>query len=378
MKTLYWVDLNRFDTKPDKSTYLEMAKSLNKYGFYVHILTGYEHEKYQSKSTLFAIKSFRALDIGWIFRISLLLNIALWLFRHASKGDIYLLHPNSLFITPLLKLFGRNNIHLDVRTLPVNVHGFKQTMDRLLYWSFPITMFGKLIKSYSFITDALRIEVENEFKNEYKPYVIWESGVNTDLFKEVTKKTSLPNKFKLFYHGSISEDRGIILVVKAMKCLPIEYRKKICFIIVGDGPGLNSIRKIVDQDSMKEYIEIKGMMAYKDIPKEIASADCCICPLPNRIEWNVSSPLKVFEYMASSKPMILTPIPAHKNVLANQNFVLWTNGDQVNDHVEAIKYAFDNRDSLKQAAKIAPNIVRKKYDWLCQGEKLANHLNTIL
>ncbi len=377
-KIIYWVDLSRFDEKPDKSTYIEMAKSLNQQGFYVHLLTGYKQDKYNSKSTLFTINYFKALDIGWIFRISLLLNIIFWIFRHASKNNIYLLHPNAISSVPLLKFFGRKNIHLDIRTIPVDIHSFKQKVDRLIYWTIPIFLFGNMIKSYSFITDLLRLEVEKEFGQKYSPYVIWESGVNTNLFTVELPPISYSNKFKLFYHGSITEDRGIIRVVNAMKLLPIEYREKMCFVIVGDGLGLNDIRKLVAEESMEEYIEIKGMISYENIPQEIALADCCICPLPDRLEWNISSPLKVFEYMASSKPMILTPIPAHKNVLAGQKFVLWTSGDQVKDYVKAIKKAFDEREVLKKESKTALSIVRKKYDWLCQGKKLAEHLNEIL
>ncbi len=377
-KIIYWVDLSRFDEKPDKSTYIEMAKSLNQQGFYVHLLTGYRKDKYNPKSTLFTINYFKALDVGWIFRISLLLNIIFWLLRHASKNNIYLLHPNAIFSVPLLKFFGRINIHLDIRTIPVDVHSLKQKIDRLIYWVFPIFLFGNIIKSYSFITDLLRLEVEKEFKQKYRPYVIWESGVNTDLFMSELVSISHSNKFKLFYHGSITEDRGIIRVVKAMKLLPIEYREQMCFVIIGDGPGLNDIRKLVTKEHMTEYIEIKGMIPYENIPQEIAVADCCICPLPDRLEWNISSPLKVFEYMASSKPMILTPIPAHKNVLVGQKFVLWTSGDQVEDYVKTIKKAFDERTFLKKESKTAKDLVRKKYDWLCQGKKLADHLNKIL
>jgi len=375
VKKIYWVDLNRFDIKTDKSTHMEMAKSLSKHGFYVHLLTGYKHNKFNPKSELFTINYFRALDIGWIFRLSLLLNIMVWIFNNTSKNNIFILHPNSLFIAPFLKVFGRNNIHLDIRTLPVEVHSFKKKVGRVVFWTFPITLFGKMVKSYSFITDPLQIEVEHEFRKKYYPHVIWESGVNTDFFEKIQINSSPSNKFKLFYHGSITKNRGIISVVHAMKRLPAEYREKICFIIVGDGPGLKDIRKIVDEESMAEYIEIKGMIAYEKIPQEIALADCCICPLPDRLEWNVSSPLKVFEYMASNKPIILTPIPAHKNVLVNKKFILWTQGDKIDDYREAIKESFDNREFLKKEAKSASSIARKKYDWLCQGEKLANHLN---
>jgi len=376
-KVIYWIDLNRFDLKPDKSTWLEMSDTLSEYGFYVYVLTGYGHKRYSSKLKSFQVNCFRAWDIGWIFRTSLLLNIAIWLFKNGSKNDIYILHPDSLYIAPFLRLLGRPHIHLDVRTLPVNIDNFKRKVDRLLFWKLPMTLFGRLAKSYSFITEPLKNSVETEFSRKYTSYIIWESGVNTDFFTRTPKNVLPSNKFKLFYHGSIAKNRGINLVVNAMKSLPSKYKKQICFVIVGGGPGLADIKKIVTQESMSEYIEIKGMIPYDKIPQEIATADCCICPLPDREEWNVSSPLKVFEYMASGKPLILTPILAHKNILTDQDFVVWSKGDQVEDFVGAIKYAFDSREFLETAAKIAPDFVRTKYDWLCQGKKLANYLNSI-
>jgi hypothetical protein len=45
------------------------------------------------------------------------------------------------------------------------------------------------------------------------------------------------------------------------------------------------------------------------------------------------------------------------------------------DYVEAIKRAFDEHKSLKEYAKISSDVVKEKYDWLCQGKKLANYFD---
>ncbi len=71
----------------------------------------------------------------------------------------------------------------------------------------------------------------------------------------------------------------------------------------------NSKREALGVD---DQVQFRGFVPYEHVADEIAQADVCICPLPDRLEWNVSSPLKVFEYMACAKPMILTPIPAPK------------------------------------------------------------------
>ena len=107
---------------------------------------------------------------------------------------------------------------------------------------------------------------------------------------------------------------------------------------------------------------------------EIALADVCICPLPDRLEWNVSSPLKVFEYMACAKPMILTPIPAHKDVLGETNFVVWTFGFEPSDFHRAILSAFELRTRLDIDAKNATCIVRGHFEWSAQANALDQYL----
>jgi glycosyltransferase involved in cell wall biosynthesis len=107
---------------------------------------------------------------------------------------------------------------------------------------------------------------------------------------------------------------------------------------------------------------------------EIAEADVCICPLPDRLEWNVSSPLKVFEYMACSKPMILTPIPAHEDVVGGSRFVVWTQGFEPKDFRDAILQAVARRDDLKVAAAGAPDVIKGRYEWCAQANNLHRYL----
>ena len=374
-KNVYWVDLNRFDLKPDKSTWLEMSDALNDQGYRVTILTGYGVEHFQSDTHNVTIKCFNSINQGWFFRVTLLINILIWLIKHTGNQGIVILHPSSLFMAPFLRIQGRTNIHLDVRTVPVEIHTLKDRVDKLIYWTLPMVLLAKLAKSHSFITEPLRYLVSNRFELNSIPHVIWESGVNTRLF---TPHLQTPDKhFTLLYHGTITENRGLSSVVSAIAKLDQQYPDIFKFVIIGDGVGLGSIREEVERQNIRHCIDIKGMLPYESIADEIKVVDCCICPLPNRIEWNISSPLKVFEYMATAKPMILTPIPAHKNVLDNQEYVVWTKGEAINDFVEAIKFAYIQRSRLQRAALKAPGFVRSRYDWICQGEKLAGFFNTV-
>ena len=109
------------------------------------------------------------------------------------------------------------------------------------------------------------------------------------------------------------------------------------FLIVGDGPERPELEQLAKALGVETKVRFRGLIPYESVAAEIAKADVCICPLPDRLEWNVSSPLKVFEYMACAKPMILTPIPAHKDVLPASEFVVWTHGFESSDFAERFR-----------------------------------------
>ena len=123
-------------------------------------------------------------------------------------------------------------------------------------------------------------------------------------------------------------------------------------------------------------IHYSGFVPYEEIPRILSKVDCCICPLPDRKEWQMSSPLKIFEYMASAKPIIATPISAHLNVLESCPFVVWTTGFDKCAVAEGMLKAYENRSSLAHAAITGPDIARSKYDWELIGGSFAEFLNS--
>ena len=377
-RRILWIDHDRFETKPDKSTWLEMAEVLTGHGYDVSILT-YGRSTYRPEGFKVAILYFFALDFPGIFRFSLLLNILFWLLRHARAEDIIIVDPDGLIIAPILRLFGKRNIHLDIRTLPAEINSLKRRMDQWLFWKIPMMFFCGMASGYSFITNHLRIAVEREFGTSFDEYVLWQSGVNQDRFRPTAKIARHKNnhEFILLYHGTISQKRGIGAVIEAMARLDDRYRSRIRFVLVGTGPGLDQLANLTSERGISDRVVFNGFLPYEQIPDEILKADCCVCPLPPRPEWNVSSPLKIFEYMACAKPMILTPILAHKDVCNKQDFVVWTNGEQADDFVRAIQYAYDNRVALSKAAAKAPSLIRANHEWGVQGEKLVAYFARI-
>lgn len=373
--TIRWLTPDRFNLKPNKSPWLEMSKAFTKNGHQITIVTGHserdvtKHDDYGQE-----IVYVKALDLPFIFRFSVLMNMLGWLLKHANKSDVIVMNQDSLLIAPVLRAKGFKHIHLDIRTIPVDMHTIKDRLDRFLYWFVPLKLFGKTAQSYSFITNRLRKEVEKEFNLNISDYAIWQSGVSTRVFypiENVEKKIN--NKFRLFYHGTISVNRGIGLVIEAVSLLDEDLEFE--FIIVGDGGGAPELKALTKKLKLNDKVIFRGLLPYEDMVNEINLADLCVCPLTDRLEWNVSSPIKVFEYMACGKPMILTPISAHKDVVESSSFVVWTEGYEPKDFKNAILYAMANIKELSNEASNAPNIVKNNFEWANQAQKLENQLS---
>lgn len=375
-RRLYWVDLSRFDTKPNKSPWLEMAKGLNRAGFTTCILTSYRHQPYEdTNETGIDLKSFRSSRRTIVFRLVLLTKLAIWLARNLRRSDVLILPPGGLYLAPWLRLLGHRNLHLDFRTVPVEVHGWRDQLNRFVYWYITVRMLSRFCSSFSFITVPLQRQVESEFSRNFSPSIVWQSGVNTRMFEQLRSKKGSKSQFVLFYHGTITRNRGLKTVVRALSHVRRRRNVPIVLKIVGAGSGVSEVLEESKRQSLESAIDYRGLVPYENIPEELAEADCCVCPLPDRPEWNVSSPLKVFEYLAARKPMILTRIAAHQSVLGDSGFVVWADSDDDVGIAGAIESAYDQRDKLRRTAAAIPGSLIKRFDWEEQSRVLASFLD---
>lgn len=375
MRTIFWLNINRFDVKIDKSTNLEMCSGLVKRGYKVLMLTSYRDKPYVNKSLNFDVVSFASVKLSCFFRIVLMIKMFFYLMKNAKPGDILYCDCISIPMAYFIKLFRKVKLHLDFRTVPVDIHTIKQKLDLLIYWKMTLSLFMNKADSYSFITEYLKSEVEREFKCTFNDYCIWSSAVNTDMFKILHEKQQENNSKNpvLFYHGTITRNRGIATVLDAVAMLKKE-KCDIVFRVIGSGPDLEMMKEHAKSIGIDDSVEFTGLIPYEKVPFEILKADICICPLPNRVEWNVSSPLKVFEYMASGKPVICTPIPAHKDVLKEQPFIVYTADESAESIKNAIKDSLGRLPELKSYSQEEKAFVESGFTWERQAEILYDYL----
>jgi glycosyltransferase involved in cell wall biosynthesis len=134
------------------------------------------------------------------------------------------------------------------------------------------------------------------------------------------------------YTGSLIAGKGVDVLVKSANLLP-----GVSFVIVGGKlPQIAALSQLVQRGN----VTFTGHVPPGRIPLYQAAAD--VLALPNTkgsVIDDVTSPMKLFEYIASNRPIVATDIPSIMEILAdNHNALLSRAGDsyQLSKNIDAL------------------------------------------
>ncbi len=230
------------------------------------------------------------------------------------------------------------------------------------------------------ITPALKRYIVENFQYNEKDIGIWSSGVNYKKFSAaISRRDDLgwSDKFIVMYHGTFSPNRGLQEVIRAF-CILKNECPEARFILLGDGIGRRRFIELISDCQLENYVYIMGPVSYEDIPDYVASTDIGIIPLPDIDWWNTSSPMKLFEYLAAGKPVVLSSIEAHKNVIQDNTIAYYLDDASAAEIVKGIMYFYDRRCDLESIGTMGQDLVKDQYTWDAQAERLLEYLNHIL
>ncbi len=129
----------------------------------------------------------------------------------------------------------------------------------------------------------------------------------------------LLNKKIILYIGSfyLYDWKGIDVLLEAAKLFSNEY----LFLLVGG--NIKEIKKVKDKYK-SENILLVGHRPHRYMPYYLKSADVLVLPnkKSNEISEKYTSPLKLFEYMASGRPIVASDLLSIREVLNQENAVL--------------------------------------------------------
>jgi glycosyltransferase involved in cell wall biosynthesis len=138
----------------------------------------------------------------------------------------------------------------------------------------------------------------------------------------------------------------------------------------------------IDIDKWKRYCKEKlisntlfqGFINNSDIPKYLKAADVLIMPYQTDISYNVmdintTSPMKLFEYMASKRPIVTTNIPTISKVIEHDKSGMLAEPNNIEQLADYTLGLIEDKEKSKRISSNAFKEVRK-YEWRERCKKI--------
>jgi len=218
---------------------------------------------------------------------------------------------------------------------------------------------------------------ENGFASQ--KILVAPDGVDFDKFniniskEEARKSLDLPLDRKILgYTGSFKTmemDKGISMILKALKII-LQKDMNVLFAAVG---GTDEDIKYYESQALDLGIKNSVIFLKKVSLEKLAiyqkAFDVLLMPFPANEHYNFyMSPLKMFEYMASGRPIIASDLPSVREILNENNAILIQPGDAV-CLARAAQQTLLNLDSCDNIAERALDDARV-YDWLQRAKNI--------
>lgn len=190
--------------------------------------------------------------------------------------------------------------------------------------------------------------------------------------KKARSELGLPSNGKIVcYSGNIYEGRGVEQLIECA-----EKFSDVIFLVVGGLDTDVKRLKILAQRKNAENVILTGFVEHALVPLYLASADALVMPYTEDVTIkggtkakDFTSPIKLFEYMASGKPIIASGIPSVKEVLEDgRNSVLTVPGD-AESLSGGIRKVLEDGSFAQKIAEVAL-IDSQDYSWEARAKKL--------
>ncbi len=373
MKLIYISNIRMPTEKAHGIQIMKMCEAFVKAGNEVELIAArrFNHIKqdsfeYYGVERIFKIKKFFCLDFmpwekffgGSAFLLqSFSFFVSVFFQVIFKKADI--IYTRDKFILPL-SLF-RNNVIYEAHDFPENY--------------FLYAGFFKKTSKIIVITKKLK-ELFIEKGVEENKILVAPDGTDIEKFdiqcdtREARKKLGLPQDKKVvIYTGHLYQWKGADVILEAaVKFKNMNLGLETLFVLVGGTEKDVDDFKSRAQNSAN--VKITGHRPHFEIPYWLKAADVLV--LPNSGKEKISkywtSPLKLFEYMSSKKPIVASDLPSIREIL-NENNAILVKPDDADALAKGIKKVLQDPDLDDRISKQAYSDVQN-HTWQKRAERI--------
>jgi glycosyltransferase involved in cell wall biosynthesis len=204
------------------------------------------------------------------------------------------------------------------------------------------------------------------------------NGPDLDTFRLVPPNPALKygKPYLVGYVGTMSDQEGLDILLDVAFHLKKNGRTDIHFTCVGGGPALMSLRKMVQDKDLGDMVNFTGRVSDEDLLQVLSTADVCVNP-DRPCEMNdISTMIKIMEYMALAKPIVQFDLREGR-FSAQDAAVYADTQNQVSDFAAKLTWLIDSPNERKRMGEFGRRRVEKELAWEYSVQNLLAAYNRV-
>jgi len=290
--------------------------------------------------------------------------------------------PDTLFVVALpFKLLGKKFVfdHHDLcpelyRSRYKTQEGFYTGLRRLFEWC------SLKLADIAIATNESykKVQTERAHKNPRDIFVV-RNGPNQMRMTPVAPNVRLRgmNKCILCYVGSLNPQDGVDYLLRSLRYLVSDLKRSdFHCVIMGTGDSLEDLRELAENLQLNGCIELLGFVSDEDLQANLAAADICVDPDPSSPLNDVSTWIKVMEYMAYAKPIVAFDLKETR--FSAGDAAVYVRPNKEAEFAEAIAQLMGQPELRKKMGTFGRRRVERELQWNTVGKNLLAAYETLL
>lgn len=197
------------------------------------------------------------------------------------------------------------------------------------------------------------------------------NGPDLRTFKGVPPNPALKygKRYLVGYVGTMSVQEGLEILLDAALHIKDLGRNDIHFTCIGGGPGLARLQKMTRGKGLEGMVNFTGRIPDDQMLEILSTADVCVNP-DKPCEMNdISTMVKIMEYMALAKPIVQFDLKEGR-FTAQDASLYADNGNCVADFAAKILWLLENPDERRRMGEFGLRRVKQELGWQHSVQKL--------
>lgn len=234
------------------------------------------------------------------------------------------------------------------------------------------------------VTDGLATELSRLYSVPRDRLCVVENAANTTVFHPLDKiacrrRLGLDTDCRwLCFEGSLQAWHGLDTLLRALKLLERE-EPPIRLVVVGDGPMRNSLQMLTRELGLESRVRFVGRVPYDEVPEYIGASDIGVGSFTRiRNEKIGSSSMKIFEYVACGRPVVVSRLPGVGDWVEREGLGLLAEPDNPRDFAAKTLAALKDSKLIESLPQIGPQVVERDHSWAAVSRKVSSVLESLV